>query len=341
MADEEPWASRPFAQKYLLQDIPGFDKVPPDMRDALEKFGIDADHITHSLLEELQSQEPPAIIYHYTDDVGLRGILETGQLWLTDIFSLNDPSELSHGFSHAIKIINEKSANGSPGSRIFARHFTEFALQGGIRQVVRLFICSFSASGDDLGQWRAYADNGCGYALGFDAKALEHGFTIDGLTPIPNNSTFYVRYKDAELREIDARIIDKMFDLISLPSGRGLPSDSIVAYMASLQILLTLHVLIAALFFKHEGYANEREYRFLHAEEMHPPTTAKLRSRPYSLVRYQEFDWKKVSSQALREVVVGPAADRTKASHFAIDCLNLFCSGTVELKYSEIPYRRL
>jgi hypothetical protein len=34
---------------------------------------------------------PPPIIYHYTNDAGLRGILESGKLWLTDIFDLNDP----------------------------------------------------------------------------------------------------------------------------------------------------------------------------------------------------------------------------------------------------------
>jgi hypothetical protein len=94
MANEDPWVSRPFAKKYLLQDIPGFDLIPVDMREALERFSVGADDITHSLLEDLQSQEPPPIIYHYTSDAGLRGILETGQLWLTDIFSLNDPSEL-------------------------------------------------------------------------------------------------------------------------------------------------------------------------------------------------------------------------------------------------------
>jgi hypothetical protein len=41
-----------------------------------------------------EGEEPPHIIYHYTGDVGLRGILETGQLWLTDVYGLNDPSEL-------------------------------------------------------------------------------------------------------------------------------------------------------------------------------------------------------------------------------------------------------
>lgn len=54
--------------------------IPQDMQDALTKFYATADGIVKSFLETVESQEPPEIIYHYTNDVGLRGILETGQL---------------------------------------------------------------------------------------------------------------------------------------------------------------------------------------------------------------------------------------------------------------------
>ena len=98
---------------YRVESLPGFDLVPQDMREALDKFDDDATGIVHSLLGTLDSQPPPPIIYHYTNDVGLKGILETGQLWLTDIFSLNDPAELTHGFSVAINALTSKVANDS------------------------------------------------------------------------------------------------------------------------------------------------------------------------------------------------------------------------------------
>ena len=78
-----------------MDSIPSY---PQDMQDALDKFGREAEQIITSFRKKLDLQKQPPIIYHYTDDVGLRGILETGQLWLTDIFNLNDPSELNHGF---------------------------------------------------------------------------------------------------------------------------------------------------------------------------------------------------------------------------------------------------
>jgi len=102
----------------------------------------------------------------------LRGILEGGQLWLTDVFKLNDPSELRHGFSLAGGVLNNKVADSHPAAKQFAKNFAALVQQGAIERSGHLFLCSFSASGDDLGQWRAYADDGRGYALAFDAKML-------------------------------------------------------------------------------------------------------------------------------------------------------------------------
>jgi hypothetical protein len=148
--------------------------IPQDMQDALDRFTSDAEKIINSFLQSLQSlpQARPPIIYHYTHDVGLRGILESGRLWLTDIFNLNDPSELRHGLSPAINIMNKRAANGSPVSQIFAKAFEQ-----GFEESGKVFVCSFSSRGNELGQWRAYADNGRGYVLAFDTKALEATFT--------------------------------------------------------------------------------------------------------------------------------------------------------------------
>jgi len=120
----------------------------------------------------LNTKNVPPVIYHYTDDIGLRGILETGKLWMTDIFDLNDPSELEYGLSYAFNSLYEGVKQNVPGVSIFAERFQNFCADGEIRKIADFFVCSFSACGNELGQWRAYADNGCGYVLGFDANAL-------------------------------------------------------------------------------------------------------------------------------------------------------------------------
>ena len=169
--------------------------------------------------------------------MGLRGILESGRLWLTDILSLNDPSELNHGLSLATTILNGKAANGPPESKLFADDFGEVMRLGKLQRSGDYFICSFSSAGDDLGQWRAYADSGHGYALGFDANVLEDAFIQQAGAPI--QKAFHVTYDDGRLTEFHRKIIEKMFSLISLPRGRNLCADTIKGHMAELHTLVS------------------------------------------------------------------------------------------------------
>jgi hypothetical protein len=321
--------------------MPDADIIPTDMRSALDGFDRAAEQIIAAFVGPLDAKPPPSLIYHYTNDVGLKGILESGKIWLTDIFDLNDPSELSHGFSHAVNILNRMSAGGPPESQLFAQQFEAFLTQGGIQAAAHYFVCSFSSNGDDLGQWRAYGDNGRGYAVGFDALNLEKGFTRDADDePIPNNSTFPLTYKDAELAEIHRQIIEPAFPLISLPRGRGLSSEAIRAYMGELSITLTMHAVRSVLFFKHEAYSNEKEYRFLQIYRAdRPAPEVRRRARAYALVKYREFDWSSAAHAALKHIIVGPAADYERAARFARDCVPASHADSVEIARSAIPYR--
>lgn len=314
--------------------------IPQEMADELGKFSDESGHINDTIVNDLVSKrELPPVIYHYTNDLGLRGILKTGIFWLTDIFNLNDPSELRHGFSHAINALNNKAATGPPESKFFAEQFEAFDLQKGIQNTAHYFVCSFSSCGDDLGQWRAYADNGRGYALGFDAKVIEDAFMKEGKTRSLDNATFHVIYNDRRLAEIQRQLIERMFHLISLPHGRNLGRDALKQYIVKLLVLLTCHALYPTLYFKHEAYSNEKEYRFLQIHPADRPPDVKFRSRSYSLVRYREFDWRTLAAKALKEIIVGPAADKEKASQFARECLREFNTTHTKLTYSGIPYR--
>jgi hypothetical protein len=110
--------------------------------------------------------------------------------------------------------------------------------------------------------------------------------------------------------------------------------------MMELSVELSVHALRAALFFKHEAYKNEREFRFLQVHRADvPPPEVKRRYRPYELVKYREFDWRRTQAGALKRVIVGPAADRGKATRFATECLAAFNGVAVEVTCSQIPYR--
>jgi len=311
-------------------------EIPKHLTDALTEYDRIADGIIKSFSKTIDLQETPEIIYHYTTDVGLKGILESGQLWLTDIFYLNDPSEVSHGVSYAFDILKSKAEQGPTESQIFAKLFGNF-LQEGIQRCAHYFVCCFSSNGNDLGQWRAYADDGCGYALGFDTKGLEGSFATVDKVPA---ATFPVTYDDAELERIQRQLVENMFGLISLPFAENLTRSVINDYMHNLSVNLSVHVVQAALFFKHAAYDNEKEYRFMQLFRGDVPAPeVKRRLRRYELIKYREFNWRHLCPGALKRIVVGPAADRSKAHRFATDCLAAFHTGDIEIECSKIPYR--
>jgi hypothetical protein len=312
--------------------------ISKDLQRENDNFHAQALSIVNDFANTLEVQPVPTRLYHYTNGKGLRGILESGKFWLTDIFYLNDPSELRHGLKSAIRFIEQEAKGGSKEVKILSNRIN-LMLDSGIENLGHYFICCFSRAGDDLGQWRAYADDGRGYTLGFDGKLLDDAFVKPAGKPIMGRMTFPVTYNEAPLRDIHRRIVEALFPLVS---RLGLPSVSteILLYMHELSLSALAPILQAAMFFKHMAYENEAEYRLFELHPAGPVSDLKFRERPYSLVRYREFDWRAAAPDALKTITVGPAADRDTATRFANDCRRAFHSSPeVKILYSDIPYR--
>jgi hypothetical protein len=111
--------------------------------------------------------ETPRHVYHYTTIEGLKGIVSTGSLFATEITFLNDSSELVY----ADQIIRKytASADSSNLGRLLLSELNETLDRGR----VELYVSCFCDSGDLLSQWRAYANQGAGYALEFDWNAIQ------------------------------------------------------------------------------------------------------------------------------------------------------------------------
>lgn len=313
-----------------------------DVREAIERFDREASEIVDAFEHNFVAASPPATIYHYTSEAGLRGIIESGKLWFGDIFDQNDPRELRHGVGAALDAMTIAAATGPPELKLFAKHMRKM-LEGAVEKVAHFFICCFSFAGDDLGQWRAYADNGRGYALGFATGALEQAFARAAV-PGSGNSTFPLSYSEDQLREMQERIVSGALPLLSMPRSRVMERTDTHALVRGLSLSLSMNVLRAALFFKHPGYTHEQEYRFLQLFRMGPRVpNLKYRGRPPSLRRYREFDWRKAAPGALTQVTLGPAADAIRARQFAADCLRKYHAtpDDVSIEPSIIPYRVL
>lgn len=314
--------------------------IPPDMQGELDKLAKDAQDLVDAFLRRLDDESPvPDVIYHYTNAAGVKGILESGTLWLSDLTTLNDPSEITYGITRALPILQDRVASLHPAGQRFTDNIKAFADTGALQRSAHFFVCSFSSESDDLSQWRAYADDAKGYALGFDGKLLEEAFIRhhDGSLN-HHHSTFPIRYEDVKLTQVQGDIVTRVAPLILLPKGRrDLPGEAINSYMGELMIRTLLPLAQVVLSFKHGAYAHESEFRFLETYRMDQPPECKARIRSGETIRYREFDWRSRVPQALVEVRVGPAADFTEANQFIEGCLPT--GSKPKIIRSTIPFR--
>lgn len=134
-------------------------------------------------LDEILTQaiqpSPGQYLYHYTDQQGAFGILESKSIWASDPLFLNDKQEIRLGIS-ALNKAFKKVKNDKP--KIYEEvktahlHLTTFKDDAGeefpglLRQ--RAYTISFTTEPDDLSQWRGYG-GASGVALGFELKLLE------------------------------------------------------------------------------------------------------------------------------------------------------------------------
>jgi hypothetical protein len=112
-------------------------------------------------------QEKPDF-WHYTNWVGLNGILKTSELWASHISYLNDSNEMSH----AVKRFKEVVTKGvvDPKRLDWKKDVEDHLLNA---EDLDVCVASFSTKGDDLSQWRGYAHPGPGFALGFRKLTLQ------------------------------------------------------------------------------------------------------------------------------------------------------------------------
>jgi hypothetical protein len=116
-----------------------------------------------------ETNNPPEVLYHYTNQRGLLGIISDFEIWATKILYLNDTSEFHLVFDIAKQDLEERSWASIIGNR--KANALRRALDSW--EWVNILVCSFSEDRDSLSQWRAYGDENSGYSIGFYSEPLQ------------------------------------------------------------------------------------------------------------------------------------------------------------------------
>lgn len=315
-------------------------QLPPDLMDALREFS----QWTEKRKENYEVQISESV-FHYTDANGLMGIIDSDTLWFTDIRYLNDPSEFRFGRKFALDTLRQ-AAGEHPSTDPLVILFCQRMLSGldTALSAFAMFAGSFSKNGDDLGQWRAYSDDGKGFCLGISRRIFTPSELQDD--PLKNSVIIALGYEADEAKAEQREGVAQAVELLKRPKVRAAldnPPGLWKVFLQQLSVALAKWIYFVAVGFKHPAYQAEQEVRLLlisETEKLRP--YVKMRVRNGTLVPYISWPFSPSLRQAgmITDIRVGPAAEPSAEGALYAHLKRCGISlEDVKIERSTIPYR--
>jgi len=308
----------------------------------------------------------PSTLWHYTSHAGLQGIISSKRIWATEYRFLNDREEFLHAKELAQNLVDEEP-----------EYIEEFPARDSIRKAVaiafntgylhqerlRVMVASFSEEGDQLSQWRGYANDSRGVSIGFDLRNIRPPSNIG--TAVTFAPCLYKQAdKCALLKAIFAHYRDGLQDwwksLVNTALERkrqGTATDpqfgqklvserreQLNAVLSEGHAALQFDILRSAPLLKNESFSEEKEWRLVlpwiasrGLPTIHP---VEFRSTRDTLVPYIPFPLNSPGEEgpiSCKDLILGPG------SHPSAEVgVNLFLQKEriqVLARRSQIPYR--
>jgi hypothetical protein len=284
------------------------------------------------ILDRLYTPSDDELIYHYCPAQAFIDIITSKTVWLSAFYALNDTTERSWGYSIFEKAIQELEKDADPK---FTSTTVRLVSEAYFHSLV--MIGSFSLDGDVISQWRAYADDGRGFAIGFSPKLLQ----------APAKKLRVLYDEQLQLEEL----LNNLKHIHKIEKARG------YKYNEEFEIHLA-HVGADLCAYKHPSFREEQEIRLGHlsgltrdgkiiplgardpadGKRLSEPLEIRFRQRNGVLVPYVTMDYTNNGELApVKEVVLGPRNPNHEWS------IQLFLTSLgmkdVTVRRSNIPYR--
>lgn len=272
---------------------------------------------------------------HYTTANALISIIQSEQLWATNIKFLNDEQEFLHAITLAKEVI-QRSTESAQKIQTNRNAYDEFvkditkALESlDTYHAESIFTCSFSEEKDLLSQWRGYCPNNQGYCIHFELEGLLKAAKEKFL----DCEIFPCVYDNAQKKKKISAALNKHWQEYTTLTDPKLRAQAIRS--------LTLEIERLASYFKHPSFAEEKEHRLVIRMAWDIAEHAKFRAGPMSIIPYIEVPAPK---SLIKEIAIGPTRDQSLAKR-GLSALIDFKFGSfsslndVTINESKIPYR--
>jgi|GEM_PF-7001298 len=293
-------------------------------------------------LEEIATQiaariytKKPYKLYHYTNAQGLLGILKSRKIWQSDIFSLNDPSELKHGLEIACGALDKyKTTNKTLMSYFNAIKLLYNANFEDTKKnsLIKIYVACLTSKADDLYQWRSYADDGKGYCL-----TINPDFFYNNTN---EHQKFSVGYEPEILEKQIKDITSKTEDALNKIDLKVINENEDNNHLQQIFNHLANSCLVLAMTIKHQAYKLEDEYRILahHSKKDYDAgqILVNRRVKNGAIAEYLELE---IPPNMIEGIKIGPSANCVNAKKLIEDCCELFDYKNLDITISDIPYR--
>ncbi len=252
---------------------------------------------------------PEQLVWHYTNDAGLLGILQSATLFATQVAFLNDNRETRYATELFHTMLRETIAEreDDPTAVSFFEKvlkFTEEDPTSPLQGISKFFITSFSGHEDDVAQWDRYSRHH-GYAIGFKAR---------GLNREPNSTLYKVVYEPDKQRTAAKQLVDATYDFYreGLTGERQTNPDQWAEdfFLAWDEWIYKLAPLAKDL-----RWSTENEFRLVHELKIAELPQVRFAQKGTTLARYLALgtpSWMKSRQPLLPigKILVGPGNDR-------------------------------
>jgi hypothetical protein len=224
---------------------------------------------------------------------GLIGIIDTGELWASNASFLNDRRELIHGLEASVDAVQKLASKAYQSWKPVLDEAVSALSHGKIPDTYVLCFCSHK---DALSQWRGYGGGEQSVGLIFDRVELSKRLRRDKarLMKVIYGSITTADKMTTELkRELDD------FDTMEAIIG-GAATERQKDAVSILSRLIPQ--------FKHIGFADEREWRYV-VQRSGDQTDVCFRRKGNVVVPYIKLAKSGRDKLPLLEVIVGPGRD--------------------------------
>lgn len=273
---------------------------------------------------------PPEHLYHYTSTHGIYGILNSKTLWLSKVQQLNDKSELISAIKEFINFCNT-AHHVHPNDKLFkfviaaANNLTNFSS-------TNICVASFCEDKDLLSQWRGYAQQGGGFAIGFSGNHLK------ALCESKNFALVKCLYAKKEHQLVFKDLLNTLTDCYNIIVRKS-PENILESNLNDLKGYFISLFLEVAPVLKNETFSEEKEWRIITHPISIKDNNFKVKTTP-KLREFYELSFNEVPyRQMITNVTIGPGNDFDTTVSAISTMLNKNLYENWSISPSRIPLR--